>query len=516
MGIDFSVYIVFDWIRVVFIIIVYFIRGIVIFYSKYYIESDKGKDKFLFLVILFVMSINLLIISPRMGIILLGWDGLGLVSYCLVIFYINERSRSAGIITVITNRLGDTGLIISLIVIIRFRVYHFSEIVILRRVKMIIIGLLILLGVFTKRAQIPFSVWLPAAIAAPTPVSALVHSSTLVTAGVFLVIRLSGLFRGGILRDVIIIFSVITIFIAGVGAIFEIDLKKIIALSTLRQLGLIIIILSLGKYEIAFFHLITHALFKAILFLCAGVIIHGLGGWQDIRILAGIFKVRPFLTIIIVLGRMSLFGFPFLSGFYSKDIILEIIYIINNRILLILIIMIRTVFRVIYSMRLLYYLCWNRNFMMYVNFEERGINLPIYFMGNLVVFFGSFINWVYFSYLEYVFLWERIKVINLFLVLLGLIYFVIQYNLIKRRRELNNVVLYLRELWFLKNLTREIFLRGYKFRKYYSNYVDLWVERVNSQGVYEDVEKLILNLLKINFFGLTIFIWIFFIILILL
>jgi len=159
-------------------------------------------------------------------------------------------------------------------------------------------------------------------MAAPTPVSALVHSSTLVTAGVYLLIRFSG--GLDLRRRILLMFlSTLTIFMSGLVANFEYDLKKIVALSTLSQLGVIIFSISLGIYDLAFFHLITHALFKAILFLCAGVLIHGVGGSQDVRFTGGLIKSFPLVGVCINLANLSLCGLPFISGFYSKDIIVE-------------------------------------------------------------------------------------------------------------------------------------------------------------------------------------------------
>ena len=160
-------------------------------------------------------------------------------------------------------------------------------------------------------------------MAAPTPVSALVHSSTLVTVGVYLLIRFSFLLENHV-ATILLPISVLTIFISGIVAVFEFDLKKIIALSTLRQLGIIIFSISLGLYNIAFFHLITHALFKALLFLCAGILIHGVGGSQDIRIYGGLSLSYPLTGVCINLANLSLCGIPFISGFYSKDLIVEL------------------------------------------------------------------------------------------------------------------------------------------------------------------------------------------------
>jgi len=187
--------------------------------------------------------------------------------------------------------------------------------------KLFFVLIMVILASITKSAQIPFSAWLPAAMAAPTPVSALVHSSTLVTAGVYLIIRFNYLVG---LNLFIFYLGRLTIFMSGLGANFEIDLKKIIALSTLRQLGVIMIVLSLGYSELAFFHLLTHALFKSLLFLCAGVFIHGARDCQDIRFLGGVMSGMPISSLFFVCCSLSLCGFPFLSGFYSKDLILEL------------------------------------------------------------------------------------------------------------------------------------------------------------------------------------------------
>jgi len=177
----------------------------------------------------------------------------------------------------------------------------------------------------TKRAQIPFSAWLPAAMAAPTPVSALVHSSTLVTAGVYLLIRFSPAL-GGVEQRVLLLLAGLTMFMAGLGANFETDLKKIIALSTLSQLGVIMGILALGYAKLAFFHLLAHALFKALLFMCAGSVIHSVGGTQDIRSIGGLIYSMPLSITSINLANLALCGTPFLAGFYSKDLILEVAF----------------------------------------------------------------------------------------------------------------------------------------------------------------------------------------------
>merc|ERR1711893_562433 len=184
--------------------------------------------------------------------------------------------------------------------------------------------LCLMVAAITKRAQLPFSGWLPAAIEAPTPVSALVHSSTLVTAGVYLIIRLYCFLRNRMLFNIsILIIGAVTRLFAGIRAIVEFDLKKVIALSTLSQLGLIIIRIGLGYPFLALFHLITHAMFKALLFICAGCLIHFHGHAQDIRQMGGVRDHFPITTSAFCVSNFALCAVPFIAGFYSKDAILE-------------------------------------------------------------------------------------------------------------------------------------------------------------------------------------------------
>lgn len=218
-----------------------------------------------------------------------------------------------------------------------------------------VVAIIVVLAAITKRAQIPFSSWLPAAIAAPTPVSALVHSSTLVTAGVYLLIRFNNLITDTSIGKFLLLISGLTIFIAGLGANFEFDLKKIIALSTLSQLGLIISILAIGFYKLAFFHLLTHALFKALLFICAGVIIHNIKNSQDIRDMGSLTVHMPLTISCLNVANLALCGFPFLAGFYSKDIILEMVLISNLNLFSVFLFFFSTGLTVRYSFRLFYY-----------------------------------------------------------------------------------------------------------------------------------------------------------------
>nr|WBV74578.1 NADH dehydrogenase subunit 5 [Timomenus komarovi] len=315
-----------DWMAWSFLSTVMFISGCVLIYSDEYMKGDKFLHRFVGLVVLFVISMLFLIVSPNLLSMLLGWDGLGLVSYCLVVYYQSAKSYNAGMLTALTNRVGDVMLLMSAAWWLssggwNYIFYAFGEGVPLNP-HLSVVGVLILVAAMTKSAQIPFSAWLPAAMAAPTPVSSLVHSSTLVTAGVYLMIRFHGALGINVNRSLILLAG-LTMLLAGLGANLEMDLKKIIALSTLSQLGLMMTILGMGFPVLAFFHLITHALFKALLFMCAGVYIHVMGNNQDVRWMGGVGQHMPMTSACFVLANLALCGCPFLAGFYSKDAILD-------------------------------------------------------------------------------------------------------------------------------------------------------------------------------------------------
>jgi len=413
---------IFDWIRFSFCSVVILISSVVILYITYYIKIDSIRIKFILTVFLFVFSIILLIFRPNFIRILLGWDGLGLVSYCLVIYYENNKSSSAGILTIFSNRVGDIFILLSISIVLgigRTSIF-FLEIAYLDfNVKLIFY--LIILAAITKRAQIPFSAWLPAAIAAPTPVSSLVHSSTLVTAGVYLLIRFYNIFD---LKYILFFISLFTIIISGVGAIFEVDLKKIIALSTLRQLGIIIITLSFGLIEMSFFHLLSHALFKSLLFLCAGAYIHSLGDFQDSRLRSHLWVIRPIISFFFVVSSLSLCGFPFITGFYSKDLILEFFFISNSNFFVIILTILSILSTFLYSIRLFFLLNFREDRLSFdlMRADLFGIFFPIRILFILSFFGGSLIIWSYFP-LIFIYLRNFFKVLVLVLILISLLFF---------------------------------------------------------------------------------------------
>nr|YP_009192175.1 NADH dehydrogenase subunit 5 [Owenia fusiformis]ALO81693.1 NADH dehydrogenase subunit 5 [Owenia fusiformis] len=314
--------IVFDKVGVLFSLLVLLISSCVFMFSSSYMSEELYLSRFSMLVLLFVISMCLLIFIPNMISLLIGWDGLGLVSFLLVIYYQSFYSLSAGLLTVMINRVGDVMLLLSIGWCVNqghwFALSYYS------------FGydswvcLAVLVAGMTKSAQIPFSSWLPAAMAAPTPVSALVHSSTLVTAGIFLIVRFYNfLSEFDWFLPLTLLIGVSTMFMAGLGANVEMDLKKVIALSTLSQLGVMMASVGVGLVNLALFHLFTHALFKALLFLCAGNFIHLGGHYQDMRYFGQMSLITPLTSSCMNVANLALCGFPFMAGFYSKDAIME-------------------------------------------------------------------------------------------------------------------------------------------------------------------------------------------------
>nr|YP_010227872.1 NADH dehydrogenase subunit 5 [Propsilocerus taihuensis]UDE16198.1 NADH dehydrogenase subunit 5 [Propsilocerus taihuensis] len=391
----------FDWMSLLFMSFVLFISALVILYSKDYMSHELNINRFILLVLLFVFSMMMLIISPNLISILLGWDGLGLVSYLLVIYFQNVKSFNAGMITALSNRIGDVALLMAIAWMLNYGSWNYIFYIEIMKndTEMEIIAFLVVLAAMTKSAQIPFSSWLPAAMAAPTPVSALVHSSTLVTAGVYLLIRFNVLFVETIFGKILLLLGGLTMFMAGLGANFEFDLKKIIALSTLSQLGLMMSILAMGFPILAFFHLLTHALFKALLFMCAGAVIHNMKNSQDIRFMGALTLSMPFTTMCMNVANLALCGFPFLAGFYSKDLILEISSLSFINMFSYFLFFFSTGLTVMYSFRLVYYsLSGGMNSMgsMSVNDSISWMSRSMLILLMMAVIGGAMLSWLIF------------------------------------------------------------------------------------------------------------------------
>nr|UKG19889.1 NADH dehydrogenase subunit 5 [Haemaphysalis longicornis] len=497
-SIDMKFYFLFDWISNLFISIVLLISSMVILYSSSYMNSDKNKNCFCIIVLLFVLSMVLLILMPNMLMIILGWDGLGLVSYCLVIFYQSVNSYNSGMMTVISNRVGDVMIIMSLIFFFNYGTLDFLS---LKEMEYLL-GILIILAGMTKSAQIPFSAWLPAAMAAPTPVSSLVHSSTLVTAGVYLMIRFNFLFNVNSNSMFLLKMSLITMVMAGINAFFETDFKKIIAFSTLSQLSMMMIIVSLNMFELAFFHLVMHAIFKSMLFLCAGLIIHFMNGIQDIRMLGNFFKNSPVIMSCMLISILSLIGFPFIGGFYSKDLILEFfLFKVNNLILLFMFIL-GVIFTFLYCFRLLYFMMLKG--ILFVNFYkmefDKKLIYPIYILTLFLLISGNFLFWMMILNNKIMFISVLSKLFG-YLSLLGATY--VLYFVLKSFLKTSFNLEFFYKMWFMSSLTSMIFMFNNKKMLKMTMMDWKWMEMMGPTGLKNEFHEFSLlsfwiNLLTFN------------------
>nr|YP_009757379.1 NADH dehydrogenase subunit 5 [Calappa bilineata]QIM59230.1 NADH dehydrogenase subunit 5 [Calappa bilineata] len=453
--------VVLDWVSLLFMSFVFLISSSVLFYSGSYMSGDKTFNRFMWLVLGFVMSMSFMVLSPNLISILLGWDGLGLISYALVIYYQNEKSANAGMLTVLSNRVGDVAILLSIGLMSNLGSWNFliyGEF--MEDNNWLLIKCLMVLAAMTKSAQIPFSAWLPAAMAAPTPVSALVHSSTLVTAGVYLMIRFSGGVSNSSVSSWLLIISCLTMFMAGLGANFEYDLKKIIALSTLSQLGVMLSILSLGYTDLAFFHLLSHALFKALLFMCAGVVIHSVSDYQDIRFMGGLVNFMPLTVSYMTVANLSLCGFPFLAGFYSKDMILEVAFMSWINFVSLVLYIGATGLTVMYTLRLIFFtLSGDMNLMSVANVSDSDFTMTnsMSMLGMGAVVGGSGLSWLMFPEPYMVCLSDFMKGLTLLVSLVGgsLGYMVNKMNVNYKLKSLDNYkfVWMAGSMWFLPSLS---------------------------------------------------------------
>ena len=329
------------------LVVVTSVSSLVHLYSIGYMSHDPNKPRFMSYLSLFTFAMLMLVVSDNFLQLFFGWEGVGLCSYLLIGFwYKKDSANNAAIKAFLVNRVGDFGLAIGIFLIFNyFGTINYDEVfskVAMSSTKEInflglevnlitLISLTLFIGAMGKSAQFLFHTWLPDAMEGPTPVSALIHAATMVTAGVFLVVRCSPIFEySQVALNFIAVIGMITAVFAASIALVQNDIKKIIAYSTCSQLGYMFFAAGIGAYHVAIFHLFTHAFFKALLFLGAGSVIHAFKDEQDIRKMGGVWKKIPYTWALMLIGTLALTGFPLLSGFYSKDAIIEFAYFKNS------------------------------------------------------------------------------------------------------------------------------------------------------------------------------------------
>jgi len=336
----------FDSLTVTMLLTVSVVATLVHIYSVGYMSNDPHQPRFMAYLSLFTFFMFILVSADNYIQMFVGWEGVGLCSYLLIGFWQSRiQANKAAIKAIVVNRIGDFGFILAIgAIYMVFRSVHFETIfatlpyfsgsgfetfIVLNKEfsTLGVICILLFIGAMAKSAQIGLHTWLPDAMEGPTPVSALIHAATMVTAGVFMIIRSSPLFEHAPqVLSIVTLVGALTAFFAATTGLVQNDLKKVIAYSTCSQLGYMIFACGISNYTVSIFHLMNHAFFKALLFLGAGCVIHALGDEQDMRRMGALVKFIPLTYIMMVIGSLSLMGFPFLTGFYSKDVILEVAY----------------------------------------------------------------------------------------------------------------------------------------------------------------------------------------------
>ena len=339
-GLNISVGFLVDNLTALMLVVVSFVSLMVHIYTIGYMHDDKGYTKFFSYISLFTFAMFTLVISNNFMQLFFGWEAVGLVSYLLIGFWHHKESAvQANLKAFLVNRVGDFGFLLGIAMVLMFfgtldyaETFSQKDQIIGQTLfggvsAITVVCLLLFVGAMGKSAQVPLHVWLPGSMEGPTPISALIHAATMVTAGIFMVSRMSPLFElSDVALTVVMLIGAITALFMGLLGIVQNDIKKVVAYSTLSQLGYMTVALGVSAYSVAIFHLMTHAFFKALLFLAAGSVIVALHHEQDIRKMGGLRKKMPITYVTSLLGTLALIGFPGFAGFYSKDMIIEAVH----------------------------------------------------------------------------------------------------------------------------------------------------------------------------------------------
>ncbi len=527
----------FDSLTCVMLVIVTFISSLVHLYSTEYMENDPHLPRFMSYLSLFTFFMLILVTASNFLQMFVGWEGVGISSYLLINFWFTRiQANKAAIKAMLVNRVGDFFLLLAMFTIyITFYTLDydavFSLIPFVIDYVLVICGFefnlidlictFLFLGAMGKSAQLGLHTWLPDAMEGPTPVSALIHAATMVTAGVFLIIRCSYIFEySSFGLEFVTIIGALTAFFAATTGLFQNDMKRVIAYSTCSQLGYMIFACGLSSYDVGLFHLSNHAFFKALLFLGAGSVIHAMSDEQDMRKMGGLMNLLPFTYAVMVIGSLALIGFPFLAGFYSKDVILEIsasTYSVLGQFSFYLGVL-AAFCTAFYSTRLLYLVFLanpngNKNTTLHAHEGSWRMTLPLFLLAilsiligylskDLFIGFGThfwgtsiFINPISYTMVDIEFLNIKYKLLPLIVTLLGvyLAYSIYTYKLsefflIKQFKFMKLFFTFFNKKWYFDRLYNQYFVQKFLYSSYHFFYqkVDRGiVEKIGPSGIVD-------------------------------